>query len=128
MFFEIEIGETTTVGDLLEDWLDVKLAGMIIDNAYPYHIRICDTIIPGLKYLWGFSPLPVSEECLHLAVYTPKTPSEAGEIGDADLLPIMFFVHGGGFTSGFQLQMDAARLGEVCQISKLDPFLLKSHR
>ena len=27
MFFEIEIGETTTVGDLLEDWLDVKLAG-----------------------------------------------------------------------------------------------------
>lgn len=30
MFFEIEIGETTTVGDLLEDWLDVKLAGMII--------------------------------------------------------------------------------------------------
>ena len=36
----------------------------------------------------------------------PKLPKE-------ELLPIMFFVHGGGFTSGFQLQMDAARLGEV---------------
>ena len=34
MFFEIEIGETTTVGDLLEDWLDVKLAGMIINFRY----------------------------------------------------------------------------------------------
>ena len=30
LFFEIEIGETTTIGELLEDWLDVKLAGMTI--------------------------------------------------------------------------------------------------
>ena len=30
IFFEIEIGETTTIGELLEDWLDVKLAGMTI--------------------------------------------------------------------------------------------------
>ena len=56
----------------------------------------------------------VSEECLHLAVYTPRSPTEAVlELPKEELLPIMFFVHGGGFTSGFQLQMDAARLGEV---------------
>ena len=57
----------------------------------------------------------VSEECLHLAVYTPKSPTETAllELPKEELLPIMFFVHGGGFTGGFQLQMDAARLGEV---------------
>ena len=56
----------------------------------------------------------MSEECLHLAVYTPRSPTEAVlELPKEELLPIMFFVHGGGFTSGFQLQMDAARLGEV---------------
>ena len=56
----------------------------------------------------------MSEECLHLAVYTPRSPAEtAQELPKDELLPIMFFVHGGGFTSGFQLQMDAARLGEV---------------
>lgn len=55
------------------------------------------------------SLVSVSEECLHLAVYTPKSPSATVP----ELLPVMFFVHGGGFTSGFQLQMDAARLGEV---------------
>ena len=32
LFFEIEIGETTTVGELLEDWLDVKLAGTTISS------------------------------------------------------------------------------------------------
>ena len=31
LFFEIDIGETTTVGELLEDWLDVKLAGTKIN-------------------------------------------------------------------------------------------------
>ena len=30
IFFEIEIGETTTVGDLLEDWLDVTFTGMMM--------------------------------------------------------------------------------------------------
>ena len=59
----------------------------------------------------------MSEECLHLAVYTPKSPTETAlELPKEELLPIMFFVHGGGFTSGFQLQMDAARLGEVCNV------------
>ena len=58
--------------------------------------------------------ISVSEECLHLAVYTPRSPAEmAPKLPKEELLPIMFFVHGGGFTSGFQLQMDAARLGEV---------------
>ena len=56
----------------------------------------------------------MSEECLHLAVYTPRSPAEmARELPKEELLPIMFWVHGGGFTNGFQFLYDAARLGEV---------------
>ena len=33
MFFEIEITETMTVGDLLEEWLDIKLSGTV---RFPY--------------------------------------------------------------------------------------------
>ena len=58
----------------------------------------------------------MSEECLHLAVYTPLAPEAALALPEEERLPIMFFVHGGGFTGGFQLQMDAARLGEVCNV------------
>ena len=32
LFFEIEIEETTTIGELLEDWLDIKLAGATINS------------------------------------------------------------------------------------------------
>ena len=51
---------------------------------------------------------------MHLAVYTPKSPTETAlQLPKEELLPIMFFVHGGGYTNGIQLLKDAARLGEV---------------
>jgi predicted esterase len=31
-------------------------------------------------------------------------------------LPVMFFIHGGGFEGGTQIQMDAARLGDVANV------------
>ena len=34
IFFEIDIGETTTVGDLLEDWLDVTFTGMMMNFLF----------------------------------------------------------------------------------------------
>ena len=46
LFFDIEIGETTTVGELLEDWLDVKLAGTTIVQ------------VKGVCQLGGFSLSP----------------------------------------------------------------------
>ena len=42
LFFEIEIGETTTIGELLEDWLDVKLAGMKINISL--FVKVLDAI------------------------------------------------------------------------------------
>ena len=83
LFFEFEIGPETTMGELLEDWLDITFS--------------------------------VSEDCLHLAVYTPYDPTTAVAV-DMPKLPIMFFVHGGAFQCGTQLFMDAARLGEVADV------------
>ncbi|CAG9824761.1 unnamed protein product [Phaedon cochleariae] len=36
-----------------------------------------------------------NEDCLYLNVYTPKYPTS-----DQDLLPVMFYIYGGGFVSG----------------------------
>ena len=46
----------------------------------------------------GFSIYPVigNEDCLHLNVYVPETEQEV----ENDLLPVMVWFHGGGFTSG----------------------------
>ena len=37
---------------------------------------------------------PMSEDCLYLNIWTPAERPEAG-------LPVMFFIHGGGFKSGY---------------------------
>ena len=39
-----------------------------------------------------------------------------GGLEDKELLPVMFFVYGGGYEYGTQLKMDQARLGEVADI------------
>ena len=84
MFFEIDIiTDTTPVGQLLEEWLDITLSA--------------------------------NEDCLHLAVYTPYDPDTV-LADNTTKLPVMFFVYGGGFSAGTQLQMDAARLGEVADV------------
>ncbi|KAJ3652658.1 hypothetical protein Zmor_018605 [Zophobas morio] len=37
-----------------------------------------------------------SEDCLHINVYTPELPTEDNNVS----LPVMFFIHGGGFVDG----------------------------
>jgi para-nitrobenzyl esterase len=41
---------------------------------------------------------PHSEDCLFLNVWTPRIPESHGASGSAR--PVLFFIHGGGFTSG----------------------------
>lgn len=48
----------------------------------------------------------VAEECLHLAVSTPIHPEGVAR----PQLPVMFYIHGGGFSSGFQIKMGPERL------------------
>jgi para-nitrobenzyl esterase len=49
---------------------------------------------------------PVSEDCLYLNIWTPAAP------GDAGRLPVMVWIHGGGFVvgSGAEPRYDGARL------------------
>jgi len=52
-----------------------------------------------------------SEECLQLEVSTPLDPTNQ-DLSDAKL-PVLFWVHGGGFTGGQNLHNDLARLGDA---------------
>jgi carboxylesterase type B len=54
---------------------------------------------------WLDIDLGVEEDCLHLAVSTPHLP-----VDKKPLLPVMFYIHGGGFSSGFQFKMGPERL------------------
>ena len=48
-------------------------------------------------------------------MYTPYDPNTALDT-DAAKLPVMFFVHGGGFQAGTNMGMDLSRLGEVADV------------
>ena len=56
---------------------------------------------------WLDIDLSVDEECLSLAVWTPWKPN--GE--ERPDLPVMYYLFGGGFNSGFSYRMGAERLG-----------------
>ena len=54
-----------------------------------------------------------SEDCLFLNVYAPKAASTASE---GDRLPVMFWIHGGGNTSGTASFYNGSRLAEEHQV------------
>ncbi|XP_059085741.1 carboxylesterase 1E-like [Tigriopus californicus] len=87
---------TESVITLLEDLFEVPVGGLTVAE-----------IINNLLDV-DFS---VSEDCLHLAVSTPYLPGKDTE--RADLLPVMFFIYGGGFRAGTQMKMGYERLGDV---------------
>ena len=94
-----------------------NLAQEIVDglNLF-FEIEIDDrTRVGQLLEDWLDISLSANEDCLHLAVYTPYNPDTAMD-NSTQKLPVMFFVHGGGFSAGTQIQMDAARLGEVADV------------
>jgi para-nitrobenzyl esterase len=47
----------------------------------------------------GVGPPPDSEDCLNLDVYTPTKAATAAKAGKAKL-PVMFWIHGGGYVNG----------------------------
>ncbi|KAL1464595.1 hypothetical protein WDU94_004225 [Cyamophila willieti] len=49
------------------------------------------------------------EDCLTLNVYTPKIPTENGG-AQGELLPVIFWIHGGGYRRGSGLQYDPSDL------------------
>lgn len=54
------------------------------------------------EYLQGFLLFPgqkQSEDCLTLNIWAPRTTKSYGH-DSAELLPVMIWIHGGGFTSG----------------------------
>ena len=62
--------------------------------------------IKDVAHDWLDIDFSVNEECLHLAVSTPLLPGGTPK----PLLPVMFFIHGGGYSSGFQFKMGPERL------------------
>jgi carboxylesterase type B len=69
----------------------------------------CVQGIPFPFWTGGAAPFPVagSEDCLTLHVYTPDTAIEGSS------LPVLFYIHGGGYTAG--------------QAGKEDPHVLMQH-
>ena len=75
-----------------------------------------DKRVGDLLHDWLDLELAMSEDCLHLAVYTPWKP-DGTKNGS---LPVMFFIHGGAFAFGTQLRMAGDRLqawGNVVVVS-----------
>lgn len=62
--------------------------------------------IKDVAHNWLDIDFSVAEDCLHLAVSSPILPTGI----EKPLLPVMFYIHGGGFSSGFQIKMGPERL------------------
>ena len=117
-----DLGDTFTpeillriIGDLLETEVVGLTVAEVLENLLDVEVS-------------------VSEECLHLAVSTPVLPGEKEEQGKVgqwqhlirkednafisskqqeELLPVLFFIYGGGFIAGTQMKMGYERLGEA---------------
>jgi len=99
-----------------EPWTDVFPA-IWWGNSAPQHMenRYANKYA-SFRDHWNYDD--VSEDCLRINVFTPA-------VGDGKKRPVMFWIHGGGFTNGNGIEQDGyngenfARLGDVvfCSIN-----------
>lgn len=80
------------------EFLDVNTNNPITYDATQYcDLCIQDKIIELVSV--AVSKTKMSENCLCLNIWTPVPVSEV-KVKDADLLPVSFYIHGGGFFAG----------------------------
>lgn len=82
---------TETIIRLIEALLEIPLYGEMVSDVIRQLLDV---------------DVSVNEDCLHLAVSTPRLTQD-------NLLPVMLFIYGGGFKAGTQLKMGYERLGDV---------------
>ncbi len=56
---------------------------------------------------------PMSEDCLHLHVWTPSGSTTTAEEGEASLLPVMVYLHGGSLVEGSAMAIQSGYGGMV---------------
>lgn len=59
--------------------------------------------------------IKISEDCLYLNVYQPQT-RVSNTSDDSGGLPVMIFIHGGGFTAGSSLNYDPTRMQQRADV------------
>jgi acetylcholinesterase len=98
------------------DALLTILAGFL---EAPPGLLTANATVADVLHEWLDIDLSIDEDCLHLAVTTPWRP-DGSVPADSELLPVLFFVHGGAFYAGTQIRMGAERLaawGDVIVVS-----------
>lgn len=112
---EVTINGATFVGSTddtygVSSWLGIRYAQPPVESLRLQPPQAIDN--KGTVYATSFGPqcfqlpLPtnanVSEDCLFLNIYKPSKAAlkEAGHDESTDCLPVMFWIHGGGFNTG----------------------------
>nr|CAD6495185.1 Glutactin-like [Lepeophtheirus salmonis salmonis] len=101
--------ENTRSREEINNKFILKMAGKLFDlEGLPLEtMTLSETIKSWLDVDFG-----MSEDCLHLTISTPVKPPPKESKG----YPVMFFVHGGGFSSGTHLHSEADRLGDAADV------------
>ncbi|CAB4055582.1 Cholinesterase 1,Acetylcholinesterase,Cholinesterase 2,Pyrethroid hydrolase Ces2a,Acetylcholinesterase 1 [Lepeophtheirus salmonis] len=76
------------------------------------HLHLENMTLSETTRAWLDVDFGMSEDCLHLTISTPVKPPPKESKG----YPVMFFIHGGGFSSGTHLHNEADRLGDAADV------------
>lgn len=109
---KVKVGQATYVGIndpiyKVDEWLGIRYAKPPIGPLRLQPPQSYDAKGEVSSQIYGYSCFQIdaggfnqSEDCLYLNVYTPRGNSEKYEKRDSDGLPVMLWIHGGGFNDG----------------------------